>query len=165
MYWWHRMNHRVPFLWRFHRVHHADARMDVSTALRFHPGEIVLSAALRLVVTAAIGAELWQMALYEAIATPIVAFHHSNINLPRRVDDALRWLLVTPWMHWVHHSRLRAETNSNYASVLSVWDRIFGSYRLRPDPDAIEFGLVEFPETERNERVVGMLRMPRMPRD
>ncbi|MBP9948054.1 MAG: sterol desaturase family protein [Vicinamibacteria bacterium] len=120
MYWWHRINHAVPFLWRFHRVHHSDPRMDVTTALRFHPGEIALSTAVRLVVANLIGMELWHLALYELIALPIVAFHHSNIAMPRRADDALRWLIVTPWMHWVHHSRQRAETNSNYSSLLSV---------------------------------------------
>ena len=160
MYWWHRINHAVPFLWRFHRVHHSDPRMDVTTALRFHPGEIVLSTAARLLVVNLIGMELWHLALYELISLPIVAFHHSNIALPRRVDSALRWLMVTPWMHWVHHSTERAETNSNYSSVLSIWDRLFRSYRFRPDPDAIRFGLDEFPDEARHQGVPGMLKTP-----
>jgi sterol desaturase/sphingolipid hydroxylase (fatty acid hydroxylase superfamily) len=160
MYWWHRINHIVPFLWRFHRVHHSDPRMDVTTALRFHPGEIVLSTAARLAVVNLIGMELWHLALYELIATPVILFHHSNINLPRRVDNALRWLIVTPWMHWVHHSRLRAETHSNYASVLSVWDRVFGSYQFREDPDEIAFGLDEFPDDDKHQGVTGMIKTP-----
>lgn len=160
MYWWHRINHTVPFLWRFHRVHHSDPRMDVTTALRFHPGEIVLSTAARLFIVNVIGMDLWHLALYEVISLPIIAFHHSNISMPRRADGALRWIIVTPWMHWVHHSRLRPETNSNYASVLSVWDRIFGSYRYRPDPDAISFGLDEYPDDEHRQSVRGMLVTP-----
>jgi len=160
MYWWHRINHVVPFLWRFHRVHHSDPCMDVTTALRFHPGEIVLSTAARLLVVNLIGMELWHLVLYELIALPIVAFHHSNIAMPRRADDALRWIIVTPWMHWVHHSRERAETNSNYASVLSIWDRIFGSYILRHDPDEIAFGLDEFPDDPRHQGVAGLLKTP-----
>lgn len=145
MYWWHRFNHVVPWLWRFHRTHHADTRMDVTTALRFHPGEIVLSTLARLAVVPLVGMELWHLALYELVALPIVAFHHSNIALTRRADDSLRWLIVTPWMHWVHHSDHQPETDSNYSSVLSVWDRVFGSYRLRDDPHAIRFGIEEKP--------------------
>jgi sterol desaturase/sphingolipid hydroxylase (fatty acid hydroxylase superfamily) len=160
MYWWHRINHTIPFLWRFHRVHHSDPRMDVTTALRFHPGEIILATVTRLVVVNIIGMELWQVVLYELIALPIVAFHHANIALPRRADDTLRWLIVTPWMHWVHHSREKVETNSNYSSVLSVWDRIFSSYRLREDPDAIRFGLDEYPDTLEHQGVPGMIRTP-----
>lgn len=152
MYWWHRINHTMRFLWRFHRMHHSDPPMDVSTALRFHPGEIVLSTAARLIVVALLGMELWHLALYELIAAPIVAFHHSNINLPRRV--------VTPWMHWVHHSRLVRETNSNYSSVLSMWDRIFGSYRFREDAEMICFGLDGFPDDRTHQSVGGMLRTP-----
>lgn len=160
MYWWHRINHAIPFLWRFHRVHHSDPRMDVSTALRFHPGEIVLSTVARLLVVNLIGMELWHLALYELIALPIVAFHHSNIALPRRTDDMLRWLVVTPWMHWVHHSRERPETNSNYSSILSVWDRIFGSYRFREQPDEIAFGLDEYPDEDTHQSVKGMIKTP-----
>jgi len=160
MYWWHRINHEIPFLWRFHRVHHSDPRMDVTTALRFHPGEIILSTVARLLVVNVIGMELWHIALYELISIPIIAFHHSNIAMPRRVDDAMRWIIVTPWMHWVHHSRIRNETNSNYASVLSVWDRLFGSYRFRKDPDQIAFGLDEYPDTRQHQGVGGLLATP-----
>lgn len=160
MYWWHRINHEIPFLWRFHRVHHSDPRMDATTALRFHPGEIILSTAARLIVLNLIGMELWQLALYELIATPIIIFHHSNIKLPRRIDDALRWLIVTPWMHWVHHSRIRPETNSNYSSLLSVWDRVFGSYKFRHDPEDIQFGLDEYPDEEEKQRLAAMLKTP-----
>lgn len=160
MYCWHRINHAVAFLWRFHRVHHSDPRMDVTTALRFHPGEIMLSTLARLLVVNLIGMELWHLALYELIALPVVAFHHSNIALPRRADDALRWLMVTPWMHWVHHSTERAETNSNYSSVLSPWDRLVGNYRLRDNPDGSAFGLDEFPDEARHQGVGGMMASP-----
>lgn len=160
MYWWHRLNHMVPFLWRFHRVHHSDPRMDVTTALRFHPGEIILSTAARLFIVVLIGMQLWHLALYELILAPVIAFHHSNINLPRKVDDALRWFMVTPWMHWVHHSRLVQETNSNYSSVLSIWDRVFGSFRFRADAEMIRFGLNEYPDDDPHQGIPGMLRTP-----
>ena len=140
-YWWHRINHRVPLLWRFHAVHHADAEMDASSGVRFHTFEIVLSFIARLAVLPAIGMTVPQLLLYEAISLPIVLFHHSNMRLPGGIDRRLRWLIVTPWMHYVHHSRRQPETDSNYSSCLSIWDRLFGSLRLREKPQEIEQGL------------------------
>jgi sterol desaturase/sphingolipid hydroxylase (fatty acid hydroxylase superfamily) len=159
MYGWHRLNHVVPLLWRFHRVHHSDPTMDVSSGLRFHPGEIILSGLARALVLPVLGMSITQLLLYETVLLPVVLFHHCNLALPRRLDDPIRKLIVTPWMHWVHHSRIREETNSNYGSVLSIWDRLFGSYRFRADADAIVFGLDEFAE-EADHTVTGMLRTP-----
>jgi sterol desaturase/sphingolipid hydroxylase (fatty acid hydroxylase superfamily) len=140
-YWWHRINHRVGFLWKFHAVHHADAEMDVTSAVRFHTVEILFSLTARLLVLPVIGMTLSQMFLYEALALPVILFHHSNFRISYRVDSCLRWLIVTPWMHWVHHSRWQPETDSNYSSFLSVWDRLFGSFRLRKNPEEISMGL------------------------
>jgi len=140
-YWWHRANHLIPLLWRFHRMHHSDPWMDVTSARRFHPGEIVLSSLLRVPLIALLGIHLWELVLYELLMGIIVDFHHANIALPEPVDRLLRTVIVTPAMHKVHHSRVRAETDSNYTSLLSVWDRIFGSFRLRPEPSAIRIGL------------------------
>jgi sterol desaturase/sphingolipid hydroxylase (fatty acid hydroxylase superfamily) len=140
-YWWHRMNHEIGFLWRFHAVHHADAEMDVTSAMRFHTVEILFSVTARLVVLPVIGVTLPQMLLYEALALPIILFHHSNLRVSYAVDSCLRWLIVTPWMHWVHHSRWQPETDSNYSSFLSIWDRLFGSFRLREKPEEISLGL------------------------
>ncbi len=140
-YWWHRINHRVPLLWRFHAVHHADAEMDVTSGVRFHTGEIVLSFAARLAVLPLIGMTLPMLLLYELIALPIILFHHSYIRISANADRCLRWLIVTPWMHYVHHSRWQPETDSNYSSLLSIWDRLFRSFRLREKPQEIELGL------------------------
>jgi sterol desaturase/sphingolipid hydroxylase (fatty acid hydroxylase superfamily) len=126
MYWWHRINHRVPLLWRFHRMHHSDRQMDVTSALRFHPGEIVLSSLVRLLILPIIGMSAAALLCYEIILLPVILLHHSNINVKGGADRLARVFIVTPWMHWVHHSRIREETNSNYGSVLSVWDRVFG---------------------------------------
>lgn len=147
-YGWHRANHRLPLLWRFHAIHHADAEMDVTTGVRFHTVEILLSLLARLAVLPLLGLTLPQLLLYEALSLPVILFHHSNLGLPRRLDTALRWLIVTPWMHVVHHSRFRPETDSNYASFLSIWDRLFGSFRLRPQPTGISLGLEGFAERE-----------------
>jgi sterol desaturase/sphingolipid hydroxylase (fatty acid hydroxylase superfamily) len=147
-YWWHRLNHRVPFLWRFHAVHHADAELDVTSGVRFHTIEIALSFVVRLVVAPLIGVTVPELLIYEALSLPIILFHHSNLRLPGRADRGLRWLIVTPWMHYVHHSRWQPETDSNYASFLSLWDRLFGSFRLRERPQEIRLGLERWEEGE-----------------
>ena len=101
----------------------------------------MLSGCARLAVLPLIGLTMPQLLVYEAILLPVILFHHSNVRMPRRMDAVLRWVVVTPWMHWVHHSRWRPETDSNFASVLSIWDRLFGTFRLRDDPTRIELGL------------------------
>ena len=158
-YAWHRMNHRIPFLWRFHRVHHADNRMDVSTAGRFHVGEIIFSSLLRIPLIVLLGVYAWELLLYETIMFAVVQFHHANIAVPPRLDRVLRVLIVTPAMHKVHHSRLQPETDSNYSALFSFWDRIARSFRLRADPHEIEFGLSEF-DDPRYETLGGLMKMP-----
>jgi sterol desaturase/sphingolipid hydroxylase (fatty acid hydroxylase superfamily) len=158
-YWWHRLNHRVPILWRFHAVHHADAEMDASSGVRFHTVEMVFSFLARLVVLPLLGVTVPQLLVYEAVSLPIILFHHSNLKVSRGLDRGMRWLIVTPWMHVVHHSRERAETDSNYSSFLSVWDRMFGSFRLREKPEEIELGLEGWREEEWRG-VLGMLAAP-----
>ncbi len=141
MYLWHRMNHIVPFFWRFHQVHHSDPRMDVTSAVRFHPGEIALSFLARFIVVPLLGVTLWELALYESVLLPVILLHHSNVDLSDRADAALRWVIVSPNMHRIHHSDLQPETDSNYSSVFSWWDRMFRSYRKREDYRAIRYGL------------------------
>ena len=158
-YWWHRANHRLRFLWRFHSMHHADAEMNVTTAARFHPVELLFSTVARLAVLPLLGMTMPQLVLYEALAMPVILFHHSNLAIPRRADAWLRSLIVTPWMHVVHHSRLQPETDSNYSSFLSVWDRLFGSFRLRERPVEVTLGLDGYVEREWR-RFPGMLLAP-----
>ncbi len=158
-YLWHLLNHQIDFLSRFHSVHHADAEMDASTAMRFHPAEIILSSAARLVVLPILGMSLTQLLIYETLVLPVLLFHHSNVRIPAKLDRALRMIIPTPWMHWVHHSQLPAERNSNYSSLLSVWDRIFGTFRLSSQPERIKLGLPNYPETEWR-RVDRMLVVP-----
>jgi len=163
-YLWHRLNHRIPLLWRFHSVHHSDAAMDASTGVRFHPIEILLSSVVRLAVVPLIGMSIPMLLFYQAISLPVILFHHSNIRIGRSADSALRWLIVTPWMHWVHHSRLQPETDSNYASVLSIWDRLLGSFRLRAAPENIERGLDSVDEWHERS-LAGMLLHPFAPQE
>ena len=144
MYAWHRANHQIPFLWRFHRVHHTDPAMDCTTALRFHPGEILLSGLANLPVIIALGMTLQTFVLYKALMIAVIGFHHSNLAVPERIDRGLRRLIVPPSMHRVHHSEIRRETDSNYGTIFSFWDRLFGSLRLREDTQAIRFGIGRF---------------------
>lgn len=159
MYWWHRLNHRVPFLWRFHRMHHSDPKMDVTTANRFHIGEIALSSVLRVPVIALLGLQLSELALYELAMFTVVQLHHANIGFPAWLDRALRVIIVTPFMHKVHHSRWQPETDSNYSSLFSFWDGLFRSFRLRDDPRALRFGLAEFDQPE-DHTLTGLLATP-----
>ena len=138
--------HKVPALWRLHQVHHADVDFDVSTALRFHPVEIALSMLIKIAVVLALGAPAIAVVLFEIILNGCAMFNHANIKLPRWLDAALRRVLVTPDMPRVHHSVIRRETNSNFGFNLSVWDRIFGTYRAQPEAghDAMAIGLSDY---------------------
>ena len=146
IYWQHRLFHRVPLLWRLHRVHHADTAFDVTLAVRFHPLEIALSMAIKFAVVAALGAPPLAVLLFEVALSAGSLFTHADLRLPPRLERALRWLVVTPYMHRIHHSVHRAETDSNFSFHLSVWDRLFGSYVDAPrDGHAgMAIGLHEF---------------------
>ena len=159
MYIWHVMVHRSSFLWRFHRMHHSDPNMDVSTALRFHPGEIILSTIFRWGIFLLLGVTAFDQLLYETIMLPIIFFHHSNYYLPEKVDKILRTVIVTPWMHWVHHSHIFEETNSNYGTIFSWWDRLFSTFRLREEPVTIQYGLNEI-KSSNWQTFIGMLKTP-----
>ena len=143
MYVWHRANHAVPFLWRFHRMHHSDRHMDVTTATRFHLGEHIGASMLRLGLIPLLGFEVWHVVVYETLVVAVTQFHHADITIGRW-DRWLRWLIVTPNMHKVHHSNWQPETDSNYSTVFSVWDRLARTLRMRSDPKTIVFGLEEF---------------------
>ena len=159
MYLWHRANHAAPFLWRFHRMHHSDPEMDVTTALRFHVGEIVISSGLRLAVVPLLGLHLWEVILYETILLPVIAFHHSNVALPEAWDRCLRAVIVSPNMHRVHHSDWQPETDSNFSSIFSFWDRLGRTFRLRKDVRTLRYGLREF-DGEEWQRFWGLLATP-----
>lgn len=132
IYFQHVLFHAVPLLWRLHRMHHADLELDVSTGLRFHPLEILLSMLLKLAAVAALGAPALGVLIFEVLLNATSMFNHSNLFLPQQHDRWLRRLLVTPDMHRVHHSIHRLETDSNFGFNLSCWDRLFGTYRAQP---------------------------------
>ncbi len=140
-YWWHRANHRVPLLWRFHNIHHLDPDLDVSTAFRFHFGELAFSSAFRVAQIGLFAPSPWAYAAYELVFQANTLFHHSNLRLPIRVERLLNRILVTPRMHGIHHSQVPEETNSNYSSVFSFWDRLHRSLRLNGPQGAIDIAL------------------------
>ena len=132
VYGQHRLSHAVPWLWRVHRLHHIDLDVDVTTAGRFHPVEMVLSMLWKMAVVAALGAPAVAVLAFEILLNAAAMFSHAQIKLPAAVDRRLRLLLVTPDMHRVHHSIHRDETDSNYGFLVSIWDRLLGSYRDQP---------------------------------
>jgi len=129
----HLVTHKVPILWRLHRVHHADRDMDVTTGIRFHPGEIALSMLLKIGLVYALGPAAWAVIVFEVILNGTTLFNHANINLTPRLDALLRKVLVTPDMHRIHHSTKRHEHDSNYGFSISLWDRLFRTYIGEPE--------------------------------
>ncbi|MBF0416782.1 MAG: sterol desaturase family protein [Magnetococcales bacterium] len=162
IYLQHVVFHALPVLWRLHMVHHADLDVDVTTGLRFHPVEILLSMGLKLAAVHAIGAPPLAVLIFEVLLNGMALFNHGNIRMPEGLDHALRWLLVTPDMHRSHHSHLSPEANMNFGFNLSLWDRIFGTYWPRPAEghEAMQIGLEHQREPEKCQPLLVLLRMP-----
>ncbi len=127
IYWWHMANHRIPILWRFHEVHHLDRSLDTTTALRFHFGEVLISACARAVVIMVFDLPIVSVLVFETLVLAATIFHHSNLRLWPGFEQALARLVITPSIHWVHHHDRRAHTDSNYGTVFSFWDRVFAT--------------------------------------
>jgi sterol desaturase/sphingolipid hydroxylase (fatty acid hydroxylase superfamily) len=158
IYLQHVLFHAVPALWRLHRMHHADLEFDVTTGARFHPIEIVLSMLIKLSVIGALGAPAVAVLIFEVLLNGTAMFNHSNIRLPTSMDRVLRWFIVTPDMHRVHHSVIVRETNSNFGFNLPWWDRLFGTYRDQPAAghDAMTIGIEQIrdPAEQRLDRML-----------
>jgi sterol desaturase/sphingolipid hydroxylase (fatty acid hydroxylase superfamily) len=150
--------HAVPLLWRLHRVHHADLEVDVTTGLRFHPIEIALSMGIKMAAVVLLGARPLGVLIFEVLLNGTTMFNHGNVRLPQRLDSALRWLVITPRMHRIHHSILRRETDSNFGFNLPWWDRLFGTYRVQPEAgyDRMAIGIDRFrdPAESRIDRLL-----------
>jgi sterol desaturase/sphingolipid hydroxylase (fatty acid hydroxylase superfamily) len=162
IYLQHVMFHAVPVLWRLHRMHHADLDIDVTTGARFHPIEIVLSMLIKFAVIAALGIPPAAVLVFEILLNATSMFNHGNVRIAHRLEPVLRWLVVTPDMHRVHHSIDRGETNSNFGFSLSVWDRLFGTYRAQPRAGhrAMTIGIPDFRDPAECATLSGMLRIP-----
>ena len=161
IYLQHVLFHAVPLLWRFHRVHHSDRDFDVTTGVRFHPVEVLLSVIYKMAVVAVLGLPAVAVLAFEVILNATSLFNHGNVFLPTGLDRVLRWFLVTPDMHRVHHSPMRVETDSNFGFNLPWWDRLFGTYRAQPATghDAMAIGLDNVRQPDRWP-LFGLLAMP-----
>ena len=162
IYLQHMLMHRVPLLWRLHRVHHADLDIDMTTGSRFHTLEIIVSMLIKWAVIFLLGPALLAVLIFETLLNGMAVFNHANVRLPGTIDRLLRLLLVTPDVHRVHHSILRHETNSNYGFNLSIWDRVFGTYIDQPQKghSAMTIGIPEFRDPRQVDRLYGMLTLP-----
>jgi sterol desaturase/sphingolipid hydroxylase (fatty acid hydroxylase superfamily) len=161
MYLVHLMFHAVPALWRVHRMHHADVDFDVTTGARFHPIQILLALPIKFAVIFVLGLPVLAVLVFEAVFNALSLFNHANVRISPTVDRILRWFLVTPDMHRVHHSVDAAETNSNFSFVLPWWDRLFGTYRAQPEGghERMAIGVDQF-RTPRDFRLDRMLLQP-----
>ena len=161
IYGQHRLFHRMPFFWRWHRVHHADTELDVSSGIRFHPGSIIFSALIKLGAIVLIGPPVMAVLVFEIMLNASSLFNHSNIHIPERIDRWLRLIIVTPDVHRVHHSSTPAETDSNFGFNFPWWDRLFGTYRAQPRQghQCMEIGLDCF----RDKQERGLLKLLSQP--
>lgn len=164
-YYWHVANHGAPFLWRFHNVHHADPDLDVSTAFRFHFGEVALSSIFTLVQVSLIGPSAWAFASYQAAFQAEVLFHHSNLRLPIGFERLLNKIVVTPRMHGIHHSQVQRENNSNFGTVFPWWDRLHRTLGLNIPQSAIRIGIPGYSLPQDNTAANALLMPFRKQRD
>jgi len=161
IYWQHVASHKIPIIWAFHKMHHADRDIDVSTGSRFHPVEIALSMIYKMLVILVLGPLAVSVFVFEIIVSASAMFNHANVKLPLWLDKLLRILVVTPDMHRVHHSTIRRETDSDYGFFLAIWDRIFGSYIDQPQEghDDMTIGLPQY-QTDKPSHLLWCLILP-----
>ncbi|QLE78673.1 sterol desaturase family protein [Francisella sp. Scap27] len=162
IYLQHVLFHHIPILWSIHKVHHADMDIDVTTGLRFHPFEMILSMLIKIVVVTIIGAPVLAVIIFEIVLNATAMFNHGNIGLTKNVDKILRVFIITPDMHRVHHSTVVGETNSNFGFNFSIWDRFFKTYKAQPSKGHYEMniGLDEYKDARTTQSIKGMLEIP-----
>jgi len=162
IYLQHVMVHAVPLLWRIHRVHHADIDYDVTTGARFHTIEIILSMLIKFATIVVLGAPVIAVVIFEVLLNALAMFNHGNVGLPKSLDSALRWFIVTPDMHRIHHSVEDDETNSNFGFNLTWWDRVFGTYREQPRGGQLGFtiGIHHYQDIKQTNWITGMMMLP-----
>ena len=162
IYLQHVMVHAVPLLWRIHRVHHADLDYDVTTGARFHTIEIILSMLIKFATIIVLGAPVVAVVIFEVVLNALAMFNHGNVGLPKSLDSFLRWFIVTPDMHRVHHSVEDDETNSNFGFNLTWWDRLFGTYREQPRGGQLGFtiGIHKYRDIKQTNWITGMMMLP-----
>lgn len=155
----HFIQHKIGWMWQFHKIHHTDKEIDATTALRHHPVESVFRVVALFVAIVVAGVPIWMVMLYQTISAFMSQFNHANIHLPHWLDKGLSWIIVSPDMHKVHHSRFQPETDSNYANIFSLWDRLFGTFVTVKDTTSINYGLDEYQDA-RYQQIGPLLKTP-----
>lgn len=155
----HWVEHKVKVLWGFHLIHHTDHEVDTTTANRHHPGESVVRFAFTCFGTLVVGAPVAVIMIYQALSVVLSQFNHANISLPKKVDDRLSWIIVSPDMHKVHHHYKLPYTDSNYGNIFSIWDRLFGTFLKLPN-DHIVYGVDTYPNEKENSDIRALLKIP-----
>ncbi|MBO9152953.1 sterol desaturase family protein [Chitinophaga sp. GCM10012297] len=155
----HWVQHKIAWMWHFHKIHHMDIAVDATTALRHHPVESVFRVGALLAAILVMGVPIWMVMFYQSLSALMSQFNHANIHLPHWVDKSLSWVIVSPDMHKVHHSRHQPETDSNYANIFSVWDRLFGTFVTVKDTASLRYGLNEY-QDEKYRQIGALLKTP-----
>lgn len=156
----HWLQHQVKWMWKFHLIHHSDTWVDTTTANRHHPGESVLRAVFTLLAVGITGAPIWLVYLYQSLSVVFSQFNHANISLPKWLDTAIAWIIVSPDMHKAHHHYTQPLTDTNYGNIFSFWDRIFGTYVFVKDTRDLHYGIDTYPDEAENDRIGPLLKMP-----
>lgn len=160
-YFIHWLEHRVRWMWRFHLIHHSDRNIDTTSANRHHPGESVFRFVFTTIATVVVGAPMWMVFMYQSMSVLLSQFNHANIALPKWLDNALSWVLITPDMHHVHHHYVLPYTDSNYGNIFSFWDRLFGTYKDL-ERSKIVYGIDTYMDPQENEHISPLLKIPFM---
>lgn len=156
----HWTEHKVKFMWRFHLVHHSDTTVDVTTGLRHHPGEAVFRMLFTVFGVVVVGAPIWIVFLYQSMSALFTHFNHANIQMPKKLDQVLSYLFVTPYMHKVHHHYTQPLTDTNYGNIFSLWDRAFGTFAEVADTKELIYGIDTHMDPKENDDVVNLLKIP-----
>ena len=155
----HLVQHKVAWMWHFHKIHHIDTAVDATTALRHHPVESIFRVLALFLAIITMGIPIWIVMLYQSISVFMSQFNHANIHLPKWLDNSLSWIIVSPDMHKVHHSHYQPETDTNYANIFSIWDRLFGTFKKVHDTTSLQYGLDEY-QDPRYQEIGALLKVP-----
>ena len=147
IYTWHWSVHKIPFFWRFHEIHHLDEHLDTTSAVRFHGGEIVFATCARAIIIIVCAIPFSSILIFETLVLSAALFHHSNISLPPRIENALSKVIITPALHWVHHHAVRHDTDSNYGTIFSIWDKIFATNSKTKRTKSLKIGVEKKSDT------------------
>lgn len=156
----HWLEHKVKWMWLFHLIHHSDTNVDVTTGLRHHPGESIFRMAFTILAVLALGTPVWMVILYQSLSAIFTHFNHANISLPKKLDQILSYVFVTPDMHKIHHHKSQPLIDTNYGNIFALWDRMFGTFEYVADIKTLEYGIGTHIDPKENDRLGNLLKIP-----